>query len=338
MIDWLSLSVSPELLRPEVLEYLKSQQSHIICVAPDGEITWDRPGRVVVRSDSHQITMELGAVLRIYGSPARVGLKSSDNVFGSSDPVECATRMINFLSSVHSVQLPAVRAWKCSRIDVTHNYFLGDIASVKTALSHLRNAEGGRFQVRTCAESVYWSVKSTYRSGKAYSKGEHMLHLAKRGKSFLDAEKLKLTEGLLRLELSLKRHFFSKQLGKPWFRLTEDELNEQHEKYFGSLIGDVEVKAVGSIEKRCLKAAQDLGLSPGYGKSAFMSWSVIRNEGIAYFKDRSSKSTYYRHKRILQQAGLGWADLCAGKVVPIRRHKLVLGQPVSSWAELRLAA
>lgn len=338
MIDWLTLAICPSALRPEVLEYLKAQQSRIICVDSEGVITWEKPQHTSIRSDSHQLTMVLGSVLRIMGSPTRVGLKRSDNVFGSDDVMECATRMINFLSDVHQIQLPPVRSWQCSRIDVTHNYHLGDITNVKEALKHMRSAEGGRYQVRTTAETIYWSVNSAYRSAKAYSKGEHMNYLQKREKAFLSQDEIDLTQGLIRLELSLKRAFFRKCLDTPWHQLTADDLNREHDNYFGKLIGSVEVSEVKNIESRCIQTAIDLGYTEGVGRSAFMSWSMIRSNGFHFWKDRSARSTYYRHKRVLQAAGLGWSDLCAGKVVPLRRHKLTLGQPVSSWAELRKVA
>jgi II/X family phage/plasmid replication protein len=223
-------------------------------------------------------------------------------------------------------------------MDVTHNYWLGDLTNVMTALSLLRHAEGGRYQVRTAAESVYWSQNSTRRSGKAYSKGAHMRFLAKRGRAFIEPDEFALVDGLLRLELSLRRHFFSRVIDKPWYLLTEKELNAEHEKYFAALVGRVEVSEMTDMRNACVEAALRLGLSEGQGRAAYLSWNTIRAVGFAVWRAESAKATMYRHKKILHEAGLSYGDFQARNVVPIRRRRIVLGEPVQSWAELRKVA
>ena len=339
MLDWLTLKIDVSKLDSVTFERLKQSQSVICCINPDGVIEWERKARDSVRSDSHKIQLEMGSDLMIYGSPARVGLKRLDNVFGSGDPIECATRMIEFVERIREVKLPDFREWKCTRMDVTQNYNMGDLVNVLTALEMLRHAEGGRYQVRTSAESVYWSQNSTFRKGKAYSKGAHMRYLAKRGRAFLDDFEIRACEKLLRLELTLARHFFSKTLkGRNWFDLSETELNEEHEKYFCELVGKVEVSEMTDMRKACIQAALRLGLSVGQGKAAYLSWNTIRAVGFAVWKSESARATFYRHKKILREAGLSYADFQARNIVPIRRRRVVLDQPVNSWAELLKAA
>jgi II/X family phage/plasmid replication protein len=79
-------------------------------------------------------------------------------------------------------------------------------------------------------------------------------------------------------------------------------------------------------------------MSAGYGKSAFASWQWIRASGFSDWRDGMTRSTFYKHLKILQGAGLSYADFQGRKVVPIRRRRIVLDQPVKSWAELRRAA
>ncbi len=338
MLDWLTLKVDICELNDYARERLQRSQSRIFCLDSDGSLVWERTGRKTVRSDSHQITMEMDSHFTIYGSPARVGLERVDNVFGSGDPVECAGRMIRFVEQCHGVQLPDYTKWKCTRMDVTHNYHLGELSNVLTALEMLRNVEGGRYQLQTSAETVYWSPRSTRRSGKAYAKGPHMQYLAKRGRAFLTPEEMHDVNGLLRLELSLKRHFFARTIGKPWFELSAAELEAEHEAYFAELVGKVEINEMSDMRQQCIEAAQRLGLTEGLGRAAYLSWNSIRSVGFATWKADTPKATFYRHKKIMQEAGLSYADFRARNVVPIRRRRIELDQPVRSWAELRQVA
>ena len=338
MIDWLTLRLPRELIDPEVHAKLTRKHSLIMQIDPDGLVEWERPSRRSVRSDSHQLTVEICGDLRIYGSPARVGLDTTHNVFGSGNPAECAQRMIDFLKLIEGIDLPSYENWSCSRIDITHNFDLCNLTNVKTALEILRNAEGGRYQVRATAESVYWSVKSTIKSGKAYSKGAHTRYLAQRGRPELSEEQQTKADGLLRLELSLRRHFFTRQLKQDWHTLTERQLDDMHTEYFGKLIGDVSISEQADIRTACIHAAISLDYSEGLGKAAYLSWMTIRNEGYQCWRDYTAKSTFYRHKAILNKAGLNYADFAARNVVPLRVHKLHLSKPVRCWADIKRAA
>jgi len=308
-------------------------------IDPDGAVSWERPARVSVRSDSHQITVEFGSDLVVYGSPAPLVTGRMDNVFGSDDVLVCAGSMLCFVSASLGVSLPSPLAWSCTRIDVTENYHLGALGNVKQALELLRHAEGGRYQVRTAAESVYWSERSTYRSGKAYAKGPHMEYLKKRRReSLLNSVEMAQVSGLLRLELSLRRHFFSRLLKGQWFDLKASDLRREHAAYFGKLIGTVEVTETMNVRLKLIEAAISLGMSAGCGASAFASWNWIRTSGFADWRDGMSRASFYRHKKILQAAGLSYTDFAARNVVVLRRRLLVLEAPVRNWSELRAAA
>jgi II/X family phage/plasmid replication protein len=338
MLDWLTLKTNAINLTESARRVLQMSQSTLIMIDPDGAVKWERPSRATVRSDSHQVTVEFGSDLVIYGSPARVALDRQDNVFGSDDVIDCAGRMLAFVSGALGIELPVMTAWACTRMDVTENYNLGDLTTVKQALELLRHAQGGRYQVRTCAESVYWSPASTYRSGKIYAKGAHMDFLRRKGECFLSDEEFQLVQGILRLELSLRRHFFKRCCEKKWYELTATDLAAEHEKYFSKLVGSVEITELSDMQARLIEAAKSLDMSPGYGKSAFGSWQWIRASGFSDWRDGMARSTFYKHLKILQAAGLSYADFQGRKVVPIRRRRIVLDQPVKSWAELRRAA
>lgn len=47
-----------------------------------------------------------------------------------------------------------------------------------------------------------------------------------------------------------------------------------------------------------------------------------------------TKSTWYRHKKLLNQVGVSWADFQEGNIVPFRRKTICLDNPVCSWNEI----
>jgi II/X family phage/plasmid replication protein len=338
MIDWLTLKIDPMKLTPEAFDKFYQNRSRLCLVDPAGSLVWEKPTRESVRSDSHQLTVEFATDLLVYGSPARLVTNDCDNVFGSDDVRHCAELMVGHVEKTLGIQLPQYQHWKCTRIDVTENYDMGSATNVQTALSMLRHAEGGRYQVRTTSESVYWSTESTYRSGKAYHKGAHLEYLVKRGKLTLDSEKMQAAAKLLRLELKLGRHWFKKICKKHWYQLTPSDLAQEHSDYFSKLIGDCEVSEMTDHQEKLAKTAVELGYKPGAGRAAFGSWNWIKASGYADWRAGMPRATFYRHKKILLAAGMSYADFAAGTVVPIRKRRVVLEAPVKSWAQLLKAA
>lgn len=304
----------------------------VLGVNPDGTLVWRKPMRESVRSDSHQITVEIGHSLKIYGSPARA--IHANNVFGSGDPVLCALDMLSFASKHTGLSFP-VEGWDVTRMDVTLNYDLGGPAEVRQALNELRHAEGGHYQLRTAAETVYWgSVRSALRAGKAYHKGPHLRYQLKRGQCVVDDQQLSMADRVLRLEMSLRSQFWRERAGKPWHQFSESELEALHEDYFGKLIGTVEVKEMDNL----LQRFEEVAATPGQALSAYRTWSLIRSIGVREAQVSMPRATWYRHKKIMFDAGLAWSDLRAGNVIPLRRRPLVLGEPVRCWEDLRRAA
>lgn len=315
---------------------LRSKSGRVLKIDPHGAIEWETVAREAIRSDSHQVTLSMGGELTICGSPARV--METNNVFGSGDPIECARAMLAFVRRTCAVELPDFDSWRCTRMDITENYDLGDIAQVREALLALRHAEGGRYQLRTSAESVYWSVRSQLRSGKAYAKGPHLEFQLKKGQCELTEEQLRAASRLLRLELSLKSQWWRERAAQKWFEFSEAELQAEHERYFQPLIGGAEVWNMDKAQERCISAALELGMSKGQGERAYLYWLAIQQLGFETSKQMASRRTHYRHVKVLRAAGYSFSDFQARRVVSLRRRPLVLAQPVRSWSDLRLAA
>lgn len=336
MIDWLTLKVDAMQLPEATILALRARTGRLVKIDPDGAIEWETVARESIRSDSHQVTVAMGGELTICGSPARV--MQTNNVFGSGDPVECARAMLAFVRRTVGVELPDVQAFRCTRMDVTENYDLGGAAQVREALMALRHAEGGRYQLRTSAESVYWSVNSQLRSGKAYHKGPHLEYQARKGLCEVSAEHIAAAGRLLRLELSLKSQWWRERCGKSWWTFSEAELQHEHERYFQPLIGGAEVWNMDKAQERCVAAALQLGMTEGQGERAYLYWLAIQQLGFETAKQMASLRTHYRHVKVLREAGYSFADFQARRVIALRRRPLVLAQPVRSWADMRLVA
>ena len=341
LIDWMTLRLDHASC-PDWggWQRLKNWGDRIMRVCPStGLVVWDMAAWDTIRSDSHQISISATSTqLRIQGSPARV-LGYGDAVFGfgsaGRDPYHCASAMIAFVARLLNFSpLPHPRLWSCSRIDVTCNYCLSSAADVRVALSELRSVEGGRYRVsQQAGDTVYWSHTSTHKSGKAYAKGPHLRYLVNKhsysGFNYSDSDLL-LADSLLRLELTLRRHFF-KQSSTPWYSLHWSDLFALFESFFLRMVGDVEVTDM-TFYDRLLTVAP----TPGQGKAAFCTWSIVQSRGWQWARENIPQSTWYRHLAIFRLAGLGDADISAGRVVSLRRR--IVMTPVASWDELRRAA
>ena len=321
------------LLPLSTLEIFHRHQDRIVRISPEGEIRWETVARANIRSDSQQVTIRCTDVLVIQGSPARV--KGPDNVFGSLDIRANWLAMIQFVEDALGVLLPRFHTnWRVTRVDVTGNYDLGSPSNVKQALNYLRHHEGGRYQVRTNAETVYWSKQSSLRAGKAYAKGAQMRQLVRKGELYLEAADLALLDRLLRLELRLGGQFWRERAERPWYEWSEQDFAEAHRGYFSQFVGDVELAQSDDVLER-LKAVVK---TEGQALAAFRTWALIRELGVEITRSMLPQSTWYRHKRQLNQVGLSWADFQMRSVVPFRRRMIKLDESVNSWAALRAQA
>jgi II/X family phage/plasmid replication protein len=330
MIDWLTLRLSLDYFDMSTREQLRASSARICRIEPTGEIAWEIAARERLRSDTHSLTVRVGGDVEISGSPARLG--QSNNVFGTGDILDCFSRMVSWASECMKLALPLnPELWRVTRVDVTHNYDLGDAASVRQALNYLRHAEGGRYQVKTSSESVYWSPKSRLRAGKAYHKGPHVRYQVEREQAELTDAQLALCDRILRLELRLGGQYWRERVDKKWYQWTEAEFDDVHREYFEKFIGDVEIAQVDDV----LEKLKEVAPTEGQALAAYRTWLLVQERGLESARLLLPKNTFYRHKRVLNAAGLSWADFQARNIVPFRRKTIVLGDPVRSWEDFK---
>lgn len=333
MIDWLTLRLPIEHVPPATLSVLRSRTGRVTKTDFNGEIEWCISARESIRSDSHQVSVHVGTQwVELSGSPARV--LERNNVFGSGDPVVCWSAMVRFVAQeVGPLSLDA-RHWSVSRVDVTHNYALGSAAEVRQALGYLRHAEGGRLQVRTTSESVYWSPASRMRRAKAYHKGPHLAMQVRKEQAQASPEQVELSDRLLRLELCLGSEWWRRQ-PRHWSDMSEADYDREHAEFFARVVGKMEVP---EMETDLLAKLEGVAKTKGQGRAAYRTWVTVQRLGQENVKSTMARSTWLLHRKILFAAGFTFADLNEGKIVPLRRRVIVLSEPVRSWDELRRAA
>lgn len=342
VIDWMTLRYPLAKLPPAIQARVLGALGRITCVSPDGEIRWEKPvlDLDALRSDTPGLcwTVTGGSDgemrLTIGASPAFI--RYGNNVFGSSCVRECSTTLVRFASKCLASILPPPQDWECRRIDVTENYALGSIREVKQFLRQLMTADAGRSKAASGGgDSVYWNKGSDLRKGKAYAKGPQLRKLLDQRKLDISEDLLDLADRLARLELTLGSRWFRRleEQGTHWWDLTTEDLQKQHEQYFGRFIGSQEVTDMGTLLEELEKVAP----TPGRALAAHRTWAMVKAIGYELAKESMPRATWYLHMKYLRAAGLSDADIGAGNVLPFRRREICIASPVRSWAELRAA-
>ena len=346
LIDWLTLRFPlTNDLGQNVLNRVLDCMGLVVSVGADGVEKWRKHALDIdkLRSDSEglfwSITADSDSVryLTIGASPSSIE-HDGVNVFGSMDIEHCSKVLIRFASIALGSVLPDWSRWQCRRLDVTANYDMGSSAQVKQALRLLLSTDAPRRRTNSDkrgGDTVYWNPSSDLQAGKAYHKGAHLRFMQSKGRFLLSDSTLQLADNLLRLELKLGSRWF-RRLVKDWRELTAPELCKVHQDFFSKLIGsnDVEVNDMGTL----LNELEKVCPTKGRALAAHRTFALIKTVGYSQTKDSMPKATFMRHCAYLRDAGLSSADLCAGKVLELRKRSLVLESPVLSWDDIRRAA
>lgn len=349
LIDWLTLRFPLSDKLGETLHArIREALGRVVKVNAAGEIEWEKQhiDFDAIRSDSlgmyWSITADADAqrYLTIGASPSSL-LNQGVNVFGSMSVEDGAKVLVKTASLALESILPAWNQWQCRRMDITANYDMGSSAQVKQALRLLLATDAPRRRTnsdRKGGDTVYWNPSSDLQLGKAYHKGAHLRFQQRKGNIVVDESLLDLGDNLLRLELKLGSRWFRRfeADGHDWKKLAPKRLTEIHHKFFDSLIGgsDVEVSDMGILLKELEKVAS----TKGRAQSAHNTFALLKVLGYTQTCESMHPQTFANHCVLLRKAGLSSADLCAGKVLELRKRSLVLAEPVTSWEQIRKAA
>ena len=346
MIDWLTLRapIGPA-LGAALQGRLEAALNTLTCCSPDGEVLWAKRALDVerLRSDSVGLFWQVQSdgqreYLVVGGSPA--SLEHGCNVFGSGDVAYCAAVLVGAACRALGSVLPAWRDWECRRVDVTRNFLLPGLAEVGLALRQLVQADAGRRKAShgKGGDTVYWNPASDLIRGKAYAKGPHVRQMVRRGRVDLAEADLGLVDRLLRLELTLGARWFRRlaDAGGSWCDVGE-RLAGEFERFFGPLVGGVEVSGMSRDEIVGRIVAAN-GIGEGRALSAYHCLLTIRAHGWESARASCSRASWFRWVGYLRRAGITEVELRTAQVIELRRVRVVLGEPVGSWQELRRAA
>lgn len=339
MIDWLSLGLDVSFV-PEPLRLLLEKESgKIIRVSADGEIEWTRCAWESIQSDTHQICLRINSRLEIQGSPARVGLRN--NAFGSLDIRYCAEKMISFVLSRFGFSreaLPPLLEWGCTRIDITRNMCMVSREEPGQVLEVLKYMPSGRQKLAFEENGLYIGKRSAHQTGKVYLKGQDAKRLHTSKKAFYTEEELLLSEYLLRFELMLRSRKIknlSKSFNRHWSEFSPEFLLARHDNFFKPYLSSAEIVDMNTLLEKLIEVAKASGKSEGAARQAYGFYLLVRQNGFANARASTTKSTFYRHKKLLQDAGVAASDLVQSNVVPIRRKPILLCDAVCSWEDVK---
>lgn len=349
LIDWLTmrLPISP-LSHPALYARVADHFGHVVCTDSHGSIRWARRYLDIdsLRSDSRGLFWQLtgdghGDVLVIGASPAT--LEHGFNVWGSLDIRHCARILIARASRELCLALPDIDHWQCRRIDITANYALPDSLCVKHALAQLLVTAGARRRPSSHnrgGDTVYWNSSSDLSKGKAYHKGPQARRLWKQNAFSCSSDNLPLLDQVLRLEHTRGARWFRRlaESGQRWQDLSPHNLISLHNEFFSPLISHgVEVK---NMERTHIIAAIITAnqCSDNQARAAFSTYRNIRADGYETTKQSMSRSTFYRHQRMLRAAGISDSHLRDIVTLPFPRVRFDIARPVSSWEDIRRAA
>jgi II/X family phage/plasmid replication protein len=351
LIDWLTLRVDlPASCYDGLHRVLFSRDEVCRRNRSTGVVRWSMAARETLRSDSHQVSLQITATsVTVAGSPARaMGLEN--NVFGSGDLRECARAMVGHAQrelALEGVALPGYRQWTITRIDSTTNHVLQDASAVRQALAYLRQVDGGRYKIAgKHSESVYFAPGSRMQRGKLYHKGPHLRRQLEKGQAKATAIQLRLSDHILRLEHTLGAEYMRRVRGKGADYDLKKQWSVDHwgaaEAYWAGLIGDVELTTMNEaqaieagariVASAMKKPPRDGGVR--LGRAAYGTWIVIKEAGYVQAREQIATATWYRHLTVFKAAGLKWGDIASGRVIPIRREPLVLRHAARDWAEV----
>ena len=335
LVDWLTLRLDMMEVCEQSQKRLETLSGRVLAISREGEVLWEVGSRETISDGDGQVTVSVDGELTVQGSPAKAF--GRDNVFGSDDVLGCADRMLSVVERAHAVELPRRWGlWKVTRVDVAANWDFEGLENVRAGLQELRHMEGGRYQLKTAAESVYWSQGSRVRSGKAYAKGPELRRQVRSGKLEIDPVRLDMADRLIRMELSLRAQFMRERAGRQWWEMDPEYFERSHRAYFEQFTGNVKVEVCddGGLKEALIRQAGEQGRSEAFAEAAYRTWRLIVGDGLEQTRAMMRKSTWMRHKRQLLDAGLTWGDFQKREVAGFRSRRFTFADPVKSWADL----
>lgn len=252
---------------------------------------------------------------------------------GPADIKKSIAYLVRFLEEVMYVDLPNYEEWELKRIDVAKIYHFNNKNICKKIVSNLRNSYYTRRKPRIYDTSVMFSGSTT--SVKLYWKGpEFQKHDYKRIKRYIlkevDRNWNKENCDLLQHKLAMLQKHFDQVLEKA-YRIIRYECEIKHRKLKEAFecdtvlvrdvnderlhtIADIELfKLMKEDENMDIVRRSDLVLErlhqlygTNQANALYSTWTKLVQFGENRTKETISRATFFRHKKLLVEAGVSW--------------------------------
>lgn len=252
---------------------------------------------------------------------------------GPSDIKRSIAYLVRFLEQVMYVKLPNYEEWELKRIDVAKIYHFKDKNICKRIVGNLRNSYYTRRKPRIYDTSVMFSGSTT--SVKIYWKGpEFEKHDYKRIKKYIlkevDQNWNKENCDLLQHKLAIKQIYFDQVLEKAYriiryeceikarklkevFKSETVLIKDLNDEILHNIANTELFKLMKEDEKMEIVRRSDLVLErlhQLYGmnqaNALYSTWTKLVQFGESRTKETISRATFYRHKKLLIEAGVSW--------------------------------
>lgn len=267
---------------------------------------------------------------------------------GPADVKRAIAYLVKFLEEVMYVKLPDYQDWEVKRIDVAKIYHFKDKNICKKIVGNLRNSYYTRRKPRIYDTSVMFSGSTT--SVKIYWKGpEFEKHDYKRVKKYIlreiDRSWNQDNCDLLQNKLAMIQKQFDKVLEKAYriiryeceiktrklkeafktdkvlVKILDDELlhdiaNNELYKLIKEENNNMEVVRRSDLVLERLHQVYETSKA----NALYATWTKLVQFGEVQAKETISRATFYRHKKLLVEAGISWicsvVNLKAFSIVP----------------------
>lgn len=297
--------------------------------------TWD--ARISVQPKTEEWVLDVNGRPRLTDCPPYLVVEASihkvlygQNIFGGSSDIKfCCGAFVDVLQKIFEVPLPEYKAWQVQKVDVSHVYNL-PITAIKQFFDGLqllsiprRTRKASRYEMaahfpgRTTTIKLYHKgtefkahdyprLRSFFKNYYDITEGHHPDNI-KRATRKVDALH-RLANNRLRVEVSIHADKFQYDLGRiPRVEELDDEyLHAVHAKEVERLLreGKQGMEIVRTTQQVMARLNNEYGQQKGMRLYGF--WSSMVTLGDEATKLQYSKSTFFRNRKLLEDAGVSW--------------------------------
>lgn len=239
------------------------------------------------------------------------------NIFGGPENFqECCFFLVSFLEKIMGVELPEYSLWFVKRVDVAECFHLGSFEACYAWFRGMNHADYPRRVVQRYGSSGLYSPGYST-TVKLYHKGpEFFKHDRKRlkNRTDIDCEELQqIANCTIRVEVEIKARKIRQDMAKKNYDILVSSISDEYLKS----VFDFEIQKIlreGSkgmeiarthdkVEARLLAKFDEKSFNILYG-----FWTQMAVHGEEEVKRKTKKSTFYRLRKKLVDAGISWQN------------------------------